>query len=155
MKSFKYLAIALLMVSASAAFGSQPAAGPKQDDDGSKSYVAQVTDFAKDNPVSNHVYGLATQGDDDGYGIAGKLQLAGYVLLAGYGLSKVSDTAKSVWNKLRFNKVTDKVEDTVKEAKENPKSTEGAIVGGTALYIIASYFGYAPHQHIGKLMPTK
>ncbi len=150
MNSFKYLAIGLLMVSASAVFASEEV------DDlvvAGKSYVATVTDFAKDNAVSNHFHGLATQ-DGRCYGLAGKAQLAGYLLLAGYGLSKVSDTAKSVWNKLRFNKVSDKIEDTVIEAKENPKSKEGAIVGGTVLYGILAYFGHAPHQYVVNYFAT-
>lgn len=133
MKSFKYLAIAVLMVSASAVVASQPSS-PRGDEVG---YLGKAAMIVANNRVTNHVVDLATSKSN-----WGKLRLAGYGLLAWYGITKVSDTAKSAWNKVRLNYVTDKIEDTVLEAKDNPVSKEGTIVGATTVAMVVGYTLY-------------
>jgi hypothetical protein len=68
-------------------------------------------------------------------------QVVGGTLLTGYALSKVWGPAQTAWEKCHLNKVSDKIEDIVKGAKENPRSKNGAIVGGAAAAALL-YAGY-------------
>ncbi len=137
MKSFKILAIGLLMVSASTVFAADPEP---------KGWIETVKGWTY-TPAKNAV---VNEWSDNGY--TGKAVVIAGAVLATYGLTKVSDTVKSVWNKTPLKHASDKVETTVQKAKDEPKSTEGAIVGVATAALI--YAGLVKAGYVRNVLPS-
>lgn len=133
MKCVKLLTIAALLVSASAV----NAAGDAEE----KGFFGKQWERITSAPgaVKDMAWG-------EGSSWRSRTKLGLYTLglgAAGYGLTKVSDRARTAWEKLYLNKVSDRIEDTVAEAKDNPVSTEGAVVGlGTGAVVVSALWAY-------------